>query len=203
MSLLCASSWHHGFGSARWCVLGGAAGAVFTGGAKMCADPPTRMPVCAARMAPPSATTTAVGVIFMVVHSVPLGCVSQPQAVPGLSAPQRERTKTEAATAFALLPRAPRPTKGRYKPFEYSPQRTPSGTFEPPDLMLTWGGRTPSHRRLNTRRRHYFGSGAFCCDLLPAPVHTKELKGSSAPRFDVSILQIVKSAGSADGQVIF
>ena len=109
-------------------------------------------------------------VIKLVVRSVPSGYLSQPQAVPGLSAPQRERTKTEAATAFALLPRAPRPTKGRYKPFEYSSQRTPSGTFEPPDLMLTWGGRTPSHRRLNTRRRHYFGSGAFCCDLLPAPV---------------------------------
>ena len=169
MSLLCASSWHHGFGSARWCVLGGAAGAVFTGGAKMCADPLTRMPVCAARMAPPSATTTAVGDqaggAFRS-FGVCIAATGRPRSVCSAT----RENEDGGSDGIALLPRAPRPTKGRYKPLEYSSQRTPSGTFEPPDLMLTWGGRTPSHRRLNTRRRHYFGSGAFCCDLLPAPV---------------------------------
>ena len=89
-------------------------GALFvTGHAEMCADPPNvNVGLCSVHGTPQRDHHGGWG-WPLVVRSVPLGYVSQPQAVPGLSAPQRERTKTEAATAFALLPR---PAKCRYKP---------------------------------------------------------------------------------------
>ena len=146
-------------------------GALFvTGRAEMCADPPNvNVGLCSAHGTPQRDHHGGWG-WPLVVRSVPLWYVSQPQAVPGLSAPHRERTKTEAATALRCSPEPPDQQNVVTNQLEYSPHLTPSGTFEPLDLILTWGGRPPGQRRPNTRGTHYFASGAFCGDLLPARV---------------------------------
>ena len=150
-------------------------GALFvTGRAEMCADPPNVNVGTRSAHGTPSATTTAVGGGLWWCVPFLWGMYRSHRPSPVcLHLTARERRRRQRRH-LRCSPDLPRPTRGRYKPFEYSPQRTPSGTFEPPDLMLTWGGRTPSHRRANTRGMHYFGSGAFCCDLLPAPVHSPQ-----------------------------
>ena len=161
---------HRGVGSARWCVLGGAVchrphRNVRRSTERECRSvqrawhPPAR---------PPRRLGVASGGAFRS-FGVCIAATGRPRSV-CTSPRENEDGGSDGICAAPQSPEPPDQQNVVTNRLEYSPHRTPSGTFESPDLMLTWGGRTPSHRRLNTRRRHYFGSGAFCCDLLPAPV---------------------------------